>query len=157
MSHAPVHFTGAVKTSETRNLCAAKSNCTMRSLNAGYASVPATFGICFCEIISDKSIPIAGTLVRLSSPMCTLGIIVRNIPDGAPGFGGSEGLSPAASAALESTMESTLPVSMPMRMISPSPMRASTHGVPSQSKSGTSATNLIPVMWPEAWPNEEMA
>jgi hypothetical protein len=112
-------------------------------LNAVYAKVPATCGICFCEIISDKSMPMPDTFASVRAPTRTVVITVRNIPEGAPAFGGSEGFSPAASATLESRTESTLPVSMPKRTVLPSPICASTQGVPSQSSNGTSAANFV--------------
>ena len=100
--------------------------------------------MCFWEIISPSPIESAGTFVSFTVPTLTEPIAVRNIPAGAPGGSAAVGCNPAASATGASTKESTFPVSMPIFKTLPSPIRASMHGVPSQSSSGTSVANFVP-------------
>src|SRR5690349_22747540 len=92
--------------------------------------------------MSERLIARVLTFSSVTVPTLMEGIPVRKIPEGAPAGKGAVGFNPAASAYLESSTESTFPVSRPIFRAGPLLIRASTHGMPSQSKSGTSAANF---------------
>src|SRR5579859_4067986 len=92
--------------------------------------------------MSERLIARVLTFSSVTVPTLIEGITVRKIPEGAPAGNGAVAFKPAASAYLESSTESTFPVSRPIFRAGPVPIRASTHGMPSQSTSGTSAANF---------------
>src|SRR5580692_1041555 len=92
--------------------------------------------------MSERLIASVSTFVSVTFPTLIEGIVVRYIPEGAPAGNGSVGFNPAASAYGASRTEPTFPVSIPIFKLGPLPIRASTHGRPSQSSSGTSVANF---------------